>query len=210
MKKTESNGLTKWTVFFLVILLLGFVFSALHLNQRNGSTPNTETPNHTPLKSADPSNGVVTNEAFAALIEENLAELAFVENITFKGEDEGHFQISGTVSSPERIITLFTELKPYKALLSVLKGETVTINGHLGEDDNGYGCFVTDTVTFTDYTVPAGIATEYIEEYTGLNDLLEVPIEQINLTENGISFSEGLPGIIQTALYNQAASSAPE
>ena len=92
MKKSTTGGITQWTIALLTILILGLGFSAFYLSRKNGSASNNELPNTTPLPFADSSEGSLTNETFAALIEENLSELGFVKEITFKGADEGQFQ----------------------------------------------------------------------------------------------------------------------
>lgn len=200
MKKTCNYYKIKWTAFFITVLVLGIGLTAIYLSRPQTEVPQTE--NEYTKPPMQNSVGHYTNEAFAGLIEENLTELGFIKDIGFNGKSEGQFTLTGTLSAPDRLLAICTDLKPFSTLLNALKGEKVTVKGHIGENDNGNGCFVTDTITFSGYTLPAAVATSYIEEYTGLNDLLEVPISQISLTESGITFAQELPTAIQTALYN--------
>lgn len=198
MKKTMYHGTFKWTAIFLILIVLSVLLFSLYLNQKNPSQIDIEEPEQTPL---EVNKGTLSNETFAALIEENLSELGFAESIHFEGEDFGYFDINGTLSAPERLTAVAPELKSLEIFFDAMKGEVFTIHGHLGKNDDGNGCFVTDTITFSNYTVPAGIATEYIEKYTGLNKLLKVPFEQIKIMNDGVTFEGALPEIIQTALY---------
>ena len=109
--------------------------------------------------------------------------------------------LQATLSNPHRFITICEEAAPYEDLLKAINGETVTINGHIGENESGNGCFITDSITFAGYTLPASFATPYIDQYTGLNALLEVPIDQIVLNETGVTFQKELPPFIRTASY---------
>ncbi|MBQ8894028.1 MAG: hypothetical protein IJ043_06415 [Clostridia bacterium] len=201
MKKTWSYYKVKWTAFFITVFILGMGLTVLYM-MRPQSTQgelSEQTPQDTSIEN---SAGYYSNEAFSSLIEDNLSELGFLDEISFQGEDEGKFILKGQLSEPDRLIAICNELEPYSALLSALKNETLTVKGHVGENDRGNGCFIADTITFSGYTLPAAAATPYIDEYTGLNDLLEVPFDQISLSEKGISFKESIPTVIQTALYN--------
>lgn len=200
MKKSCNYYKIKWTAFFITVLVLGIGLTAIYISRPQTEPPQTENQQTKPP--VQNSAGHYTNEAFGNLIEENLTELGFIKNIGFSGKSEGQFTLTGTLSAPERLVAVCPELKSFSVLLNALKGEKVTVKGHIGEDDGGNGCFVTDTITFSGYTLPAAVATSYIEEYTGLNDLLEVPINQISLTEDGITFKQELPTAIQIALYN--------
>lgn len=201
--KNETNYFKiKWSSFFLTFILLGLgIGAALFF-----------IPQETPAESKEPpltqskenfSAGYYTNTDFSSLMQENLSELNFIENLSFEGLDEGRFKISGTLSNPSRLASLCTELAPFSSLLNSLKGQEISINGHLGESENGNGQFVSDTITFSGYTIPAGIATKYIDQYTGLNDLLEVPIREIEINSSGIRFQSELPVAIQIASYKQ-------
>ena len=198
MKHSSRYRTLKWSAFFLTVILLSIGFVSVYLLNK-AEPPAPLAPNNT-LPTQNKS-GELSNEEFASLIEENLSELGFIKDITFKGSEEGTFTITGTISNPDRLITLCKELKPYALILNAFKGTEVSIHGHLGADENGNGQFISDTITCAGLNSPAGIATTYIEEYTGLNDLFEVPIEEISITQDGISFSSALPTFIQTALY---------
>lgn len=200
MKKSWNYYKVKWTAFFITVLVLGLGLTALYM-----ARPQSE---ETPIKESAPSEsnpenitGHYSNETFGNLIENTLSELNFIEEISFSGKSEGLFSISGTFSNPNRLVAVCPELEPYKIFLNALKGESVTIDGHIGENSEGSGRFIADTITFSGHTLPAGIATSYIDEYTGLNDLLEVPINQITLTESGITFTQEIPTAIQIASY---------
>ncbi len=203
MKKQTNYYKIKWSSFFTTVAILAFglliVFFITPQKQINDPTP---TPNELPLKPNQ--EGYYTNTAFSRLIEENLSELGFIEQLEFQGQEEGQFTISGVLSHPERLSAICADLKPFEGHLNALKDEPVSIKGHLGENDAGNGCFVSDTITFSGYTLPAGSATDYIEEYTGLNDLLEVPFYQIRMDETGVLFQEEIPAAI-----NQIASYIP-
>ena len=206
MKRLWNYYKIKWTAFFVTVFVLGAGLSALYLARpKTGGEVQPESGGYD--APAENPAGYYSNEAFGALIETNLSELGFSESITFAGKGEGRFTITGVLTAPERLTAICSELEPYSALLDVLKDEPVAINGHIGENAEGDGCFIADTITFSAYTFPAAIATTYIEEYTGLNDLLKVPMDQITLSEDGITFREEVPLAIQTALYNQQASS---
>ncbi len=198
MKQAWNYRKIKWTAFFVTVTVLGIGLTAIYLSrQQPPAEPTPEySENDSGIKNAA---GFYSNEAFGELIEENLSELGFFSGITFKGENEGQYTISGTLSNPERLIAINSQFKSFSSLINALKDETIKIKGHVGENENGNGCFVTDTITFTGYTLPAGAATSYIEEYTCLNDLLEVPIHQINVSAQGITFKEEVPTVIQTA-----------
>lgn len=196
MKKTNQRTI-RWSS--ILFLLLAAATLAFGLSTNKTPSADQETPPKAPLHQAQ--SGTLSNEEFSQLIEQSLKELNFVENVTFSGKDDGYFNISGTFTNPERLLTLNSELRSFEFLLTALKNESVTIQGHLGKNELGNGCFVTDTVTFSDYTVPAGIGTEYLERYTTLNQLLAVPFEEIRFSKTGVSYENGLPEFIQTALY---------
>ncbi len=197
MKKTNQN-IIRWST-ILFMLLAGSLLAYNIFFSKTTPFPNNE-PH--PQNQLTPSrDGTLSNETFSKLIEQNLSELGFIENISFVGKEDGYFSICGTFTSPERFSTLIGELSSLEVLLKALKNETISIEGHLGKNEIGNGCFVTDTITFSGYTVPAGIGTEYIEQYTGLNQLLAVPYEEIRFSEKGVFYENGLPAIIQTALY---------
>lgn len=208
MKKSFSYYKIKWTAFFLTVLVLVLGLSGIYLTRREPAQapqPQTDQPEiHNPVEST----GYYTNEAFSKLIENNLSELGFLSNIQFEGEDEGRFKVSGTLSDPARLTAACPDLKPFEKLLSALKGESIVLRGHVGESADGNGQFIADTITFSDYTLSAAVATPYIDEYTGLNDLLAVPYSQISVSESGVTFQEELPAAIQI-VSNNAESSAP-
>lgn len=198
MKHSAHYRKLKWTAFFLTVALLSSAFIIVYLSEKPQSTPIQNDESNLQI---EPLHGSLSNESFAALIEENLSELNFMKEITFQGTEEGQFLIAGTFSNPSRLVAICKDLKPFEAILNTLKGSSVSITGHLGADENGNGRFISDIITCSGFKVPAGIATDYIDQYTGLNDLLEVPVEEISISEEGITFSEELPDFIQTALY---------
>lgn len=198
MKKAWNYYKIKWTSFFVTALILAMGLTTLYLMRPQNEAPSTIPDEPTELP--DNRTGHYSNQAFGKLIEENLSELGFIKKIAFSGESEGHYAISGTLSDPKRLTAVCKELEPFEMILGVLKGESVTVKGHIGEGEDGNGRFVVDTVTFSGHTLPAGIATSYIDEYTALNDLLEVPVSQISLSESGITFQE-IPTAIQIASY---------
>lgn len=208
MKNTTNYFKIKWGSFLFTFFLLGLgVMAALFLS------PKRIAPEEPELNVQEPLNvqsGFYTNEAFAQLMEANLSELGFINEMTFKGSNEGRFTISGVLCEPTRLATLCPDLSPFSALLKTLKDQRISIQGHLGENEAGYGKFISDTISFSGYTIPAGIATEYIEEYTGLNDLLEVPMSEIELTDLGIKFKAELPSVIRIASHIPAEPSPSE
>lgn len=196
MKKKWNYYQIKWTSFFATAFILALGLTALYM-----ARPTKEAPKAPPAEQSAPPKqpaGHYSNAAFGTLIEENLSEFGFIKEISFSGKDEGEFALSGTLSNPKRLTAVCPELKPFEMVLGVLKGESITANGHIGEGEDGNGRFIIDTITFSGHTLPAGIATGYIDEYTALNDLLEVPIGQIALSEAGITFKE-VPAAIQIA-----------
>ncbi len=197
MKKHNEKHALRWPTLFFLFLIATLLISG-YLSLENEERPPTEQPQKENISVFD---GALTNSDFSNLIENNLADLGFVDTIQFQGKSDGRFSVSGTLSDPKRLTSVCTELKGFESVLSVLEGERITVHGHLGKDEKGNGCFVTDTITASGFTVPAGAATEYIEEYTTLNTLLEVPYEQITLNNDGISFAKELPRVIQTVLY---------
>ena len=200
MKKFSNYYKIKWSAFFITVFVLGIGLLGLYM-ARPQTTDQPKQDNSVPETMPDNTAGYYSNTAFGKLIEENLSELNFIQKIQFKGESEGHFSISGIFSDPERLTAICTELAPFKTIMNALKGENITINGHIGESTDGNGCFIADTITFSGHTFPAGVATSYIDEYTGLNDLLEVPVHQIELTSSGITFQKEIPTAIQIASY---------
>ena len=208
MKNIINYFKIKWGSFLLTFILLSLgIIVALFL------TPKNSVPEEPELNVQEPLNvqsGFYSNEAFAQLMESNLSELGFINKMTFEGTDEGQFKISGILCEPSRLSTLCPELSPLSPILNTLKDQRISIQGHLGENEAGYGKFISDTITFSGYTVPAGIATEYIEEYTGLNDLLEVPFREIELSNLGIKFEAEIPAAIQTASRTPAEPSLSE
>lgn len=196
MKKAWNYYKIKWTAFFTTALVLGLGLTALYMARPQKSDPLPHDPISEQESPQQP--GHYSNTAFSRLIEDNLSEFGFIKDLAFSGENEGFFTLSGTLSDPKRLTAVCPDLAPFGILLGALKGEHVTLNGHLGESETGTGCFVVDTLTFSNHTMPAGIATTYIEEYTTLNDLLGVPVHQIALTEEGVTFGE-VPTAIQIA-----------
>lgn len=208
MKNKTNYFKIKWGSFLLTFLLLSLgIVAAFFLTPRNNPT---EAPTPTIEDSISTQLGRFSNETFAQLIEENLSELGFINKITFEGEDEGRFMLGGTLCDPARLSALCPELAPFETMLNALKNEEISIYGHLGENEAGYGKFITDTIQFSGYTIPAGVATEYIEEYTGLNDLLEVPFDEIEINRLGVQFKAEIPASIQTAVYIQQEPSLSE
>lgn len=206
MKKTWTYYKIKWTSFFLTFLALFLGFIIVYIVQKPNKTDhNSSDPESEFLLKYNP-DGHYTNEEFSALIDLNLTDLDFLTGIVFTGKTEGEFTIEGTLDKPERLIAACKELESFDSLIIALKDESISINGHIGENEMGNGCFVADTITIQGQKHPASIATSYIEQYTCLNDLLEVPIDQIGLAENGITFYDDLPPVIQTVFGNQRAS----
>ena len=196
MKKRSTKQLLNGSTLFFFAVIIVFLIVGWQISKRPAQ-PQTQQPQENNISNTQ---GTFSNADFSMLIEDNLAALGFVNNIRFQGKGEGQFSVSGTFCDPARLTAVCSDLKPFEAVLTTLKDETITINGHLGQNEQGKGCFVADTITFSGITVPAGIATAYIDQFTALNDLLDVPYEQIVVSENGIRFSQKLPGVIQTAL----------
>ena len=195
MKNNWNYRKIKWTSFFVTVAILSISFAIMYV-------PPLLSPNEQPITKAKQhpvTPGFYSNEEFSKLIEENLSEFNFIESISFSSKKEGHYTIQGILTNPKRLLVLCEELKPYSLLLDALQGESIQISGHLGENEYGNGQFVFDTITFSEYTLPATIATEYIDKYTGLNDLLEASIETISIAEDGITFTDKIPLFIQTA-----------
>ncbi len=208
MKKRTNYFKIKWGSFLLTFILLGLgIIAALLLSPKDTVTKEPELNVQEPL---NVQSGFYTNEDFAQLMEANLSELGFINEMTFEGTDEGRFIISGTLCDPSRLSALCPELSALSPILNTLKNKRVSIQGHLGENEAGYGKFISDTISFSGYTIPAGVATEYIEEYTGLNDLLEVPMNEIELNHLGIKFKAEIPAAIQIASYIPEDSSLSE
>lgn len=208
MRESNNYYRIKWGSFFATVLILGVGILGAMLLRRGSPAPESLPPQEE--SEIQGQSGHYTNTAFGQLIEQNLSELGFIEELAFEGKNEGRFSLTGTLSNPARLTAICPDLKSADMVLNSLKGKQITINGHLGENENGNGQFVTDTITFSGLTIPAGIATEYIEQYTSLNSLLEVPMHQININETGVSFSNEIPTAIQIASYNPQASSPSE
>ena len=209
MKTSNNYYKIKWGSFFATVLILGVgILIAFAIRSKNYSekTPIRQQTEPQPQTAS----GQYTNADFGRLIEENLSDLGFIEMLTFNGKSDGGFAITGTLSNPGRLAAICPDLQAMESVLNSLKGKQITINGHLGESEAGCGQFVSDTISFSGLTIPAGIATEYIEQYTSLNSLLEVPIHQIEMDENGVRFIDEIPTAIQIASYNQQASSLSE
>lgn len=199
MKKQLNYYKIKWTAFFLTIsaLLLGLAGIWLKGQQ----TPQDTLPEKEPDQSTTIQNsaGHYSNQAFSLLLARNLSELGFLSEIEFEGKEEGHFAISGILSDPVRLAAACPELSAFEALLSALKNEKISIQGHLGEAEDGNGRIVADTLSFSGHTIPAGAATPYIEQYTAVNDLFAVPYDQISVNTEGVTFLQEIPASIQTA-----------
>ena len=209
MKTSNKYYKIKWSSFFATVLILGIgILGAFAIRSKEYSP---KAPIQQPTEpQPQAATGHYTNADFGLLIEENLSDLGFIEALTFKGKSEGRFSITGTLSNPGRLAAISPDLQAMESVLNSLKGKQITINGHLGESEAGYGQIVSDTISFSGLTIPAGIATEYIEQYTSLNSLLEVPIHQIVINEEGVRFIDEIPTAIQIASYNQQASSPSE
>lgn len=188
----------KWTSLSITLLIL---LSGLFTLYLLGKQPSLEpTPQPAQPDWIESSAGHYTNEDFSHLLENSLSSFNFLKNIQFKGLVDGHFILSGTLSEPKHLIALCPELASFESLLTSLKDEPISIHGHLGETAEGNGRFIADTITFSGYTFPAGTITPYIEQYTAINDLLEVPLEEITVDSKGITFQKELPASInQTA-----------
>jgi hypothetical protein len=200
MKKSSNYYKIKWGSFFATALILTCGILIALLLQPKTATP--QQPQEKQLQENNSTKGHYSNASFSKLIEETLSEYGFIDTISFEGKTDGRFSLSGTLSNPERLAAVCPDLKSAASVLSSLKGKKITINGHLGENERGYGQFVSDTISFSGLTLPAGIATNYIEQYTTLNALLEVPIQQISINEEGVHFANELPAVIQIASYN--------
>lgn len=199
MKKQTNYYKIKWTAFFLTVSALIIGLAGIWINgQQIFQNPDPEKPSEQkPI--IQNSAGHYSNQAFSDLLERNLSELGFLSEIQFQGKDEGHFSLKGTLSNPDRLAAACPELSVYKSLLSALKDEEITIQGHLAEGEDGTAKIITDTLSFSGYTLPAGAATPYIEQYTNVNDLFDVPYDQITLSKDGVTFLQDLPTFIQTA-----------
>lgn len=197
MKHTWNYYKIKWTSFFITFAILGTGLAIILIMGRQSEEPGQEAPLE-PLP-ATPSAGHYSNEDFSRLMDENLKELGFLTDIAFQGTGEGSFTIKGTLKDAGRLMAACPELKVYTVLLRALEGETLMMEGHLGEAEDGTGQIIADTLTFADYHISAGEATPYIEQYTTINELFAVPLREITLDESGITFEGELPAFIQTA-----------
>ena len=119
MKKSWNYYRIKWTAFFVTVFILALGLTALYMARPQKTVPDTSSPQ--PDSTATDRAGHYSNTAFGALIEENLSELAFIKEIRFSGESEGHFSITGTLSDPKRLATICPELEPFSMFLNVLK-----------------------------------------------------------------------------------------
>ncbi|MBQ7095332.1 MAG: hypothetical protein IJN80_02615 [Clostridia bacterium] len=199
MKKKISYYKIKWTAFLLTIsaLLMGLAIIWLNGQQTMNDPISEKQPDPAPI--IEHSAGHYSNQAFSQLLERNLSELGFLSQIQFEGKEEGHFSVSGVLSNPDRLAAACPDLSAFESLLTALKDEKITIQGHLAEAENGTGRIIADTITFSGHTLPAGAATPYIEQYTAVNDLFAVPYDQISVTNDGVTFLQELPASIQTA-----------
>ena len=210
MKTSNKYYKIKWSSFFATILILGIAILGAFAIRSKEYTPKSPILQETKPQHPQNSTGQYSNADFGLLIQENLSDLGFIDSLTFNGKSEGRFSITGTLSNPARLAAICPDLQAMEGVLNSLKGKQITINGHLGENEAGCGQFVSDTISFSGLTLPAGIATEYIEQYTSLNSLLEVPIHQIEMNEDGVHFIDEIPTAIQIASYNQQISSLSE
>ena len=209
MKKQSSYHKIKWISFSLTAAMLTasiIIVFLLYPKESNSATPEVLRP----TTQKETATGHYTNAAFGSLMEETLSDLNFIEDLQFNGQEDGQFSIRCKLSSAGNLTAVFADLKPYEAILNTLKGEQIEIKGHLGEKETGKAQLIVDAITFADYSIPASSATTYIEKYTSLNDLFEVPIEQISIDENGIYFSQEVPDAIRIASYNLVVPSYEE
>ncbi len=200
MKNEPRYYQFKWLAFFLVILIIGFTVAG-YLSTRNPSAeePLPEAKNPTP----GANDQFISSQSFSQLIDASMKELELLENISFEGENNGHFSIHATVADLSNLYAIANETKPYKAILNTFEGRNVSINGHLSKNDQGNGTFTIDTITYSGQKIPATAITPYIEKYTSLNDLVDAPYEEITITPDGISFLSQVPAFIQTVFDNQ-------
>ncbi len=200
MKKEFSYYQFKWTAFFIAILIIGFTVAG-YLSSRKDS--NSEiVPSPTPAVPQVQQNGFISNHSFAQLIEANLQELELLENVSFQGGEDGDFNITATITSLSTLAAVADELKPYQSFLGGLKGKNVRINGHLSENELGNGMLTVHTIVYSGHTIPAAAVTPYLEKYTSLNDLVDVPFHEITINQSGITFADQIPAFIQTAFDN--------
>ncbi len=197
MKYPSSYYKIKWTAFFLTAFILASGFMILSFLNPNSISENETTKSNAPK--AEARSGYFSNESFGQLIENTLNPYEFAENIHFRGCGEGSYCITADLKDAQRLVALCRPLRPYSAFLEALEGNTIEVLGHIGESESGNGCFIADTIKISDISIPAGITSDYIEEYSALNQLLEVPYKQITLNEDGITFSGALPEIIRIA-----------
>lgn len=196
MKHSWNYYRIKWSAFALTIGILGiglfFIISTDRLPKKDAAElprSNTELP----------TNNHYSNEAFSRILADNLKEFDLVEDLTFQGTEEGFFTIQGTLKDPERLIALCPALSEYEEQITPLAGAPFTLLGHLGKSEEGEGQLIADTILFPDQQLAAGEATFYIEEYTTVNALFAVPYEQILLNQEGITYQDELPTVIQIA-----------
>ena len=94
MKNRTNYFKIKWGSFLLTFILLSIgVAVALYLSPQNTSDEESKLNVQEPITVQS---GFYSNEDFARLIETNLSELGFIDELMFQGEDEGRFIISGT------------------------------------------------------------------------------------------------------------------
>ena len=128
MKNRTNYFKIKWGSFLLTFILLSIgVAVALFLSPQNTSDEESKLNVQEPITVQS---GFYSNEDFARLIETNLSELGFIDELMFEGEDEGRFIISGTLCNPSRLSTLCPELSPLSPILNTLKNKRISIQGH--------------------------------------------------------------------------------
>ncbi len=206
MKKEFSYYRFKWTAFFIAILIIGFTVAGYLSSRQNYSgekEPEPALPN--PQVHQD---GFISNRSFARLIEANLQELGLLKDVAFQGGEDGDFNITATIKSLSALTSIAEELKPYQSFLNGLNGENLRINGHLSENERGNGMITVDTIVYSGHTIPASAVTPYLEKYTSLNDLVDVPFHEITIDQSGITFADQIPAFIQTAFDNPDADPA--
>ena len=195
MKKRFNYYSIKWIAFFLTVVILGFSTAGIYLQRLHLN----KTARPTPPESKDPTrySQKLSNQEIGTLVENKLNPLKFMDDIQFKGSADGFFTITAKLSKPENILAINGAFNGFEDLLSSLKGERFVLKGHIGETEEGAGKFVADTFSFSGYTIPAGPITSFIESYTNLNELVNVPYNQIMISESGISYEKDLPETIQ-------------
>ncbi len=208
MKKNINPRNFKWGSLFITLLILALGSTISFLLWFSDSKPK----NHQEQQSENlaPQTVGYSPALFADLIETELAKMGFAEQVTFATQDDGQFTVVGTLTSTEKLLKTFEQLVPYEALLHTLDGEPFSVKGHLGVDEFGRGRFVPDQITIASASFPAGNVTEYLDQYTNLNQYLAVPFEEITMNAQGVFFKKDLPNVIRIALYSRALSSESE